>query len=223
LIAAIMIHGIVFIFIVAFQCTPVRSLWDKTIESTCLNQVAIIFVGSGFSIAEDFLIIALPIPCVESLKLGTGKRINVFIMFSVGSFACIASMVRLKHLIGFGDFTDSTWDNMDITLWSCIELAVAVICACLPALRPLVSRVLPKIFGSVQSTSMATGDPSRAPSRPDTKGMHRVEDVEGVEVLHKDLQSAPSTRGRWSDTDETELVAMSPKTILDKDLPRLPP
>jgi len=42
-------------------------------------------------------------------------------------------------------------DNVDTSIWSAIELTTAVICACLPALRPILKQILPKIFGRMSS------------------------------------------------------------------------
>ena len=39
-------------------------------------------------------------------------------------------------------------DNVGAATWSAIECNVAVICACLPALKPLISRYLPRVVGS---------------------------------------------------------------------------
>lgn len=62
--------------------------------------------------------------------------------------ALVASLVRLKYVGKFGTSTDATWDNADVEIWSAIEIAVALICACLPALRPLLTRYVPILFGS---------------------------------------------------------------------------
>lgn len=37
---------------------------------------------------------------------------------------------------------------MAVELWSAIEIAVGLICVCLPAIRPLLVRYLPMFFGS---------------------------------------------------------------------------
>ncbi len=65
-------------------------------------------------------------------------------------------MVRLKFIVAFGDFTDPTcmhsgacpvyWIHLGLTLksigddvkpalWSLIEINMAIICACIPAVR----------------------------------------------------------------------------------------
>jgi hypothetical protein len=56
----------------------------------------------------------------------------------------IISIVRIRYLKLFEDFT---WENVASSLWSIGELTSALTCACLPTLRPLMSRYFPA-FGS---------------------------------------------------------------------------
>jgi len=85
LIVFISLHGIVYTFIIAFQCSPVTSIWDHAVSAKCLNKSAIVFSGAALSILQDFLVLALPIPFVRSLNMKVGKRINLIVMFSIGS------------------------------------------------------------------------------------------------------------------------------------------
>lgn len=43
-------------------------------------------------------------------------------------------------------------DNVGAATWSAIECNVAVICACLPAIKPLISKYLPRAFSSSIAT-----------------------------------------------------------------------
>ncbi|EXF84884.1 integral membrane protein [Colletotrichum fioriniae PJ7] len=85
------------------------------------------------------------------LQLGKKKRTALVCMFAIGSFACVASMIRLKYLVSFANSFDSTWDNVDVVLWSSVELNLAIICGSLPALRPLFKK-LPIFFTTIKST-----------------------------------------------------------------------
>lgn len=46
-------------------------------------------------------------------------------------------MVRLKFLVHLSFTSDVTWDNVDVINWSLVEVSCAILCASLPALRPL--------------------------------------------------------------------------------------
>lgn len=46
---------------------------------------------------------------------------------------------------------DSTWDNTNAAVWSYIELAIGVLAASLPTLKPLMARLFPRLFKSTQA------------------------------------------------------------------------
>ena len=71
---------------------------------------------------------------------------------------CIVSILRLRSLLVISTSTDPTFDNVDAALWSTVEVMVSIICACLPCLRPLISRYLPGVFpASLPISSPGTG------------------------------------------------------------------
>ncbi|KAK0105449.1 hypothetical protein ONS95_004184 [Cadophora gregata] len=139
-------HGTAFFFVVAFQCIPVRSIWDRGIAGQCVNSQALIYAGAGFSIFEDFAIMLLPIFELKGLNLSRRKRIALGFMFALGSFACITSIIRIKYVTSYGNTIDETWNYVDVVIWSSIETFTAVICACLMCIRPLIMKYMPGVF-----------------------------------------------------------------------------
>ncbi|WDK20004.1 heterokaryon incompatibility protein [Colletotrichum graminicola] len=101
---------------------PIESNWDRYIEGRCFNVTAIVYAGAACSILEDLFLIVLPIPELLKLQLSSKKRIALVFMFALGSFACIASMVRLQYLVSFADSFDSTYENVMTVIWSAVEL-----------------------------------------------------------------------------------------------------
>lgn len=81
-----LMHGLVYTFVVLFQCSPVSAFWDTTItDATCLNEGLIIFSGSIVSIVEDVVLMLLPIPELRKLQVSGRKRWGVAIMFAFAS------------------------------------------------------------------------------------------------------------------------------------------
>ncbi|KAM0428185.1 hypothetical protein ACHAPT_007086 [Fusarium lateritium] len=159
-------HGLVFLGLVIFQCIPIDSIWNRNLEAKCLNLTAIGYAGGVFSIVEDIAIFIMPIPELLKLQLGARKKAALLFMFSIGSFACVTSMVRLKYLVSFSSTLDATWDNVYVVIWSMIELSCALICASLPALRPLI-QMLPGVLSTVKASSVKnTTDASRKNVNP---------------------------------------------------------
>ncbi|KAL2874825.1 hypothetical protein SGCOL_009944 [Colletotrichum sp. CLE4] len=130
-------RSFLFLLLIIFQCTPIQSIWNRAIPSQCLNISAISNGGAAFSIFEDMILIILPIPELLKLQLDRKKKAALFGMFALGSFACIASLIRLKYMVTFAHSFDPTWDYVDVVDWSSLELNAAVMCGSLPALRPL--------------------------------------------------------------------------------------
>jgi len=60
--------------------------------------------------------------------------------------AAITSILRLHSLYIISVSTDISWENPEVATWSCVELNIGIICASLPTLRALVSRLFPTIM-----------------------------------------------------------------------------
>ncbi|KAF4630000.1 hypothetical protein G7Y89_g8141 [Cudoniella acicularis] len=138
-----------FLMAVTFQCLPVNIVWDTLASGKCVNSQALIYTGAALGILEDLIIMVLPISELRHLNLDRRKRVGLCLLFALGSFASITSMIRLKFIIHFGNSIDSTWDNVDVVIWSNIETYTALICACLICMRPLLMRVISFCFPSL--------------------------------------------------------------------------
>ena len=47
-----------------------------------------------------------------------------------------------------GVSTDITYDNVGAATWSAAELNVGIMCACVPAMRPVIGLVFPRLLSS---------------------------------------------------------------------------
>ncbi|KAH8901235.1 hypothetical protein GQ53DRAFT_674412 [Thozetella sp. PMI_491] len=157
-------HGAIFIMVIIFQCTPVAAVWDRSLAGKCLNVNAVGYVGAVLAVVEDIVLIVLPMPELWKLQLEGRKRVSIAIMFGAASFATVASMIRLKYIVQFSKTYDTTWDNVDIVVWSMIELLCAVVCGSLPPLRPWFGPLFPSISITWKKRSGQPGSRSN-PSR----------------------------------------------------------
>ncbi|KZL74681.1 integral membrane protein [Colletotrichum tofieldiae] len=155
------VHGLMFLLLLVFQCSPIQSIWDRSIEGRCLNITAIVYGGAACSILEDIVLIIMPIPELLKLQLGKKKKLALVFMFGLGSFACVASMVRLQYLVSFADSVDPTWENIMAIIWSAVELNLAIICGSLPALRPLLKQI-PVFLITAKSAARKSGSGRRS-------------------------------------------------------------
>jgi hypothetical protein len=71
---------------VMFQCVPFAFNWDKTIpEGRCFNFALFSHSSSVPNIVTDIVILFLPIRTLIDLKVSTGRKIGLALIFLTGS------------------------------------------------------------------------------------------------------------------------------------------
>ncbi|KXJ84826.1 hypothetical protein Micbo1qcDRAFT_129033, partial [Microdochium bolleyi] len=151
LIGFLAVHGVIYALLTTLQCIPIDSIWDRLItDRRCLDVNAVVYSSGILSILEDIVILILPMKQVWQLNIRRHRRIVLVGLFSVGSFACLTSMIRMKYAVAYSTTFDATWDGVDIVVWSAVEQFCALLCGSFPALRPLFVDVLAR---SQSSTS----------------------------------------------------------------------
>lgn len=78
-------HNIIFVFLILFQCMPVASIWNKTITGKCIDITAVGYAGAALTIAEDLVLIGLPIPELLKLQVSLTRRIHLIVIFTLAS------------------------------------------------------------------------------------------------------------------------------------------
>ncbi|KAI0538548.1 hypothetical protein GGR58DRAFT_467673 [Xylaria digitata] len=123
------------------QCTPLEKAWDVTriLPGECINTTIFFYFTSGFNILTDVWILLLPIPTLRSLKISRHSRYVLYGIFGIGSFATAMSCVRLYSIHIYTLAEDPFKDGVLVNLWSMVEVNIAIICASIPALKPLVA------------------------------------------------------------------------------------
>ncbi|KAG6035059.1 hypothetical protein E4U41_006266 [Claviceps citrina] len=147
--------GVIFVLIAIFSCTPVSRYWTQYLDNNstgyCIDLNLIAWLHSSFNIVLDVLMIALPLSQIKGLNMHWKKKVGVVLMFLMGTFVTIVTILRLQSLIYFSNSDNPTWDNWIIAWWSTIEVNVGMICTCLPTLRLILVRMAPRVFGSKAS------------------------------------------------------------------------
>lgn len=150
----VIIYGLWTFWSAVFTCFPVAKFWDKTIKTGyCINFTALWFTNASINIVTDLIVFSLPMPVIRSLNLPKKQKIGLMLIFAVGVFACVTSILRLRSLYIASISKDLTYDNVGAATWSAVELNVAIICACLPMMKPLLVRMFPRLLSS--STPMS--------------------------------------------------------------------
>jgi len=129
-----------------FQCWPIEAAWDFTVRPTsrCFSTDTFRSIGlfnGSINIATDVLFAVLPIPIIWGLRLNVRTKISLICILSLGFFACACSIVKEVYLSNFFTNPDFSF-NDTYAIWNDVELAVGILAACLPALRPLFAFLL---------------------------------------------------------------------------------
>jgi hypothetical protein len=74
------------LFLAAFQCIPVRAIWDLEEQGTakCIDYIAVLRLTVVYEIIAETILFALPIPIVWKLQMKTTKKVQLLIFFSLG-------------------------------------------------------------------------------------------------------------------------------------------
>lgn len=128
-----------------FMCTPVSFFWNRSIPGGhCpLDRFWIFYMNAAVNITQEFVILLLPMPLLGRLHLLRGQKIALIGMFALGGFVSIICIIRIVNVATVRHSDDQSYDTAMVTLYSTVEVNVALVCACLPVLRPLFAHLIP--------------------------------------------------------------------------------
>ncbi|KAH7333515.1 hypothetical protein BKA65DRAFT_597041 [Rhexocercosporidium sp. MPI-PUGE-AT-0058] len=155
-----------FTMVTIFSCSPIPYFWTRwqgEAGGKCNNINLQTYISAALNIAQDFAILFLPMPELYKLQVSRKKRIQLFLMFGVGLFVSITSIVRLKTLVKFGNTKNPSMDYTTLVIWSVIECNVAIICACMPSIRKLLGDCFKSsFFASTVKTNPSSSSATRS-------------------------------------------------------------
>ncbi|KAM0626048.1 hypothetical protein ACHAPW_008524 [Verticillium nonalfalfae] len=79
----------------------------------------------------------MPLPLIKTLPLTKPQKITLTAVFCLGFITCIISAIRISTVHrGLFD-ADASWVMTRTVYWSVGEITCAMLCLCIPVLRPL--------------------------------------------------------------------------------------
>ncbi|KAK7926577.1 hypothetical protein PG985_003575 [Apiospora marii] len=148
--AVVIAWWIAIVAVCVFQCNPIPKAWDQSLPGTCIDLKAS-FVGNAIpNIVTDIAILALPVGQVWHLQVNITQKISLLFMFLLGSFVLFASIYRFTTIMHWR-VEDTTWTLAEACTWCVVESACGVISACLPTLRPVMTKISSQ-WGSLNSS-----------------------------------------------------------------------
>ncbi|KAH6983342.1 hypothetical protein BKA56DRAFT_615325 [Ilyonectria sp. MPI-CAGE-AT-0026] len=199
------LYGIVFCFLAAFQCTPVSFFWngwDGEHAGKCLNITAIGWANASVSVALDLWMLAIPLWCVRSLNMNWKKKFGVVAMFIVGTFVTVVSIIRLQYIINLGSSHNATYDQLDISIWSTVEINVGIMCTCMPAIRMMLVRFFPVLRSTIRDTRKSSN------YKENTGPRTKISSHDGSRVVPENgIELKRTFRVQYTEGDEARLVS----------------
>ncbi|KAK3170138.1 hypothetical protein OEA41_009524 [Lepraria neglecta] len=188
---------IALIFSVIFGCKPVGYFWDKTIQGGhCINENVLSYGITAANIATDIIVLVLPIPWLWNLQMRTSKKLALSGIFVLGSFVCIAGIVRIPLLLELKEY-DVTWTITNAGIWINVECNIGIVSACLPVMWPLIKRIpsLPKSVSSRLTALFSSNRSHKSRSNKRNSTDHTAVD----DYNHKNIndKSNEADEGDW--------------------------
>lgn len=78
----------------------------------CIDTYAAAYVAAGMSIVHDIVILVMPIPILWNLHLPWQKKLNLSVMFSLGLFVILCSLLRLPSLKKLKSSVDPSCESL---------------------------------------------------------------------------------------------------------------
>ncbi|KAF2277675.1 uncharacterized protein EI97DRAFT_301179 [Westerdykella ornata] len=239
-IGLVALYGVWGLFGSIFLCVPVHSFWDKSVGGKCMDQFAVWFSNAAMNIAQDFVILLLPMPVLRRLSIPTRQKKALMIVFALGGIVCIVSVVRLHSLFSISNSRDPTFDNPPAATLSSVETNIGIITACLPSMRPLLSAMMPNYFPRSTPSYYANGRSEVDEEQPKRQHHPHTRNLSAASTLRPatgtTLRPTTASTGKaWqkghsrstSDTTHytstTELSSLSSSTKPSSYRPTLPP
>ncbi|GKZ63770.1 hypothetical protein AnigIFM50267_000053 [Aspergillus niger] len=131
-----------------FSSDPVDAQWKFWEPSTTIHNKSFWIAMGAVNILLDVTILILPQPVVWRLKQTRRCRIMLSLVFSLGGFVCVTSIVRLVYMATI-DVTDLTYTFTVPGIWTTVETNMSIICACLP--------MIPSLFKHIRESRSTKG------------------------------------------------------------------
>ncbi|WQF90438.1 hypothetical protein CDEST_15452 [Colletotrichum destructivum] len=158
------------------------------------------YINAAINLVTNVTIFILPLTLVSRLNVGTTQKIGLIMGFGVGIFTSVISILRIASLRLGLDAVDINYQSVPLALLSLAEPASAIICACVPLLRPLLVQARMARLGNNSSRrplsgltndvggrrDVATSMPPPSPTSPTTPQMADIRDVCGN--IHGDME-----------------------------------
>ncbi|KAI0535614.1 hypothetical protein GGR58DRAFT_529287 [Xylaria digitata] len=140
LVALITANCFIFITVEIFQCWPISSAWMLAEPSNhCINEEFHLMAANIINTVTDFIVVLFSIRTAMGIQLSPRQRVVVCSLFGIGLVASSVGIIRtyFTHLLLYATDGDTTRRTWYLWLSSLVELHLGIICASIPAAKPV--------------------------------------------------------------------------------------
>ncbi|KAL2144620.1 hypothetical protein VTI28DRAFT_8831 [Corynascus sepedonium] len=147
-------------------CIPFDALWDKVkYKDPYCHPGSVYYSHSGINIATDFLIFLLPLAVLHRIHAPRKQKIALYCVFLLAFCVCIISIVRLIEFLSIrfiNTLSDMSKNAVVVAILNMLEVNIAVVCACITTIKPVLARFFPRLFASGSGSESGSSGESEA-------------------------------------------------------------
>jgi hypothetical protein len=178
-----LVFYIICTFFEIFACSPREKYWNILYKGgKCHDINATNIVAGCWNAFTDVAVLLLPQIVIWRLRLPKLKKLGASVIFTGGALACAAASVRVYYAVRLAYTKDLTYTIAEMGLWTWVEIALGIICSCMPTLPKFVKSSAPifttmassvrSLLGSRSKQTTAAGSRT-AQTRPQTMPRRR--------------------------------------------------
>ncbi|EKJ71922.1 hypothetical protein FPSE_07925 [Fusarium pseudograminearum CS3096] len=134
---------------VILQTIPINAFWDQSVTPRHQIDRPVFYISTAIiTIVTDVLVLLIPFWVFVGLKMRLAAKLGLIVVFLAGGVVTIVGIFRMIELQkifyhpGY-DSGESLADTLDS-----VEVNLAIIACCGPALRPLFRKMFPRLLSS---------------------------------------------------------------------------
>lgn len=182
--AVVNLFGVALTFLSIFQCRPVAAgyQYPSPPSAKCTDIVTLYLSSAPVNIITDVALLFLPMPILTGMRLPRKQKIILVVTFSFGAFVAVVDVIRIAYLQNATlsrltaaqdnrhssgrvvEDNDFSWYASLSFMWSAVEVSLGIICACVPSLKPLFLRFMPRFIkdDNTSNNSIDVGRPDNS-------------------------------------------------------------
>ena len=166
-----------------FNCNPIKATWDLTIQKKkCVDSSPGFWASLSVGLFTDVALLLYSAWKIRGLQMRARQKVALLATVGLGWVIVIASIIRGVRISAvIADSSDASWRSYETSIWSAVEVNVALMCAAAPALKPLLQKIAPKLMYSLSGkTSNTYGQSGRRTDNNGTAASRRDNNTNNI-------------------------------------------